>query len=163
MTTPTQASSAGLYDKFYYNDADDYDAPNWIEIDGVQDLDFGDEVNAIAIKIRRFRHELNLRGQRKKELTFNILNEVNEDPWIALNDAYNADPGTVMDFLVMIVGDAATVDSIGFRFQGEVVQFGKPQKLEDGDFNPLKVVPSARFYADETAIHEPAVYLIPAP
>lgn len=162
MATPTQASSAGLYDKFYYSDSGDYTAPNWIEIDGVQDLDFGDECNAIAIKIRRFRHELNLRGQRKKELTFNLLNEVNQASWIALNNAYNANPGTVMDFLVMIVGDVDTDDSIGFRFQGEVVQFGKPQKLEDGDFNDVKVVPSARIYATETEIHEPEVYVVSA-
>ncbi len=159
MTTPTQASSAGLYDKFYYNSAT-YGSPTWVEVSGAQDVDLGDEANDIAIKIRQFRHELHLRGQKKKEITFNLLCEVNKASWIFINNAYNADPGTVMDVLVMIVGTSATSGSIGFRMQVEVHKFGKPQKLEDGDMNDVVMRPSARVFGAETTLHEPAVFTV---
>lgn len=159
MPTPAQGSSAGLYDHLYYNTGT-YTTPAWVEIDGVSDVNLGDECNDIAIKIRRFKHEIHLRGQRKKELTFNMLTEVNGTPWIAINAAFNADPGTVMDFLVMIVGTSVLSGSIGFRLQVEIMDFPKKQSLEDADMNEVKAVPAARYFSTETTIHEPAVFVV---
>jgi hypothetical protein len=151
--------SAGLFDKIFLNTGTGT-APTLAEIDAISDLDLSDEWNAIAVKLRRNQYESNLLGLGKMEISFDIATEPDNSVWQALKNAkINKTVCEVFVFYKFIDDGSGQPDtgSKAIRVPVYVAQFGHPQKLEDLDVNPVKLLPSANVFSDNTTT-DPSVY-----
>lgn len=149
----------GLYEKMYLNTGT-YGTPVLTEMKQIGDIKHGDSRNQAKVKLREFQEELNLPGQRVREISFPLAKNPGNTVWEAIHDAYEATPPTAKEFFVFYSGDSATSTSEAHRAFCEIAEFGKDQDLDDMCKNDVKIVPSARLQGAETVIHAPAVYVV---
>lgn len=146
--------NTGLYEKAYINTGT-YASEVWSLFKEFGDIKHGDSRNQASVKLRAFQNELNLPGQRKQEISFDLAKNPGNTLWEKIHDAYVAVPPTPIEILLMYDGDTTTGE--GDRLHCEIAEFGADQMLDDLCVNAVKLVPSARLQGAETSIHEPAV------
>lgn len=153
--------SLGLLDALFINTGT-YASPTLVKVDGIEKLGFPDERTAVLIKIRRHTHELNLLGQAKKGLTFNLLTEPGNTVWELFHTAYNAGAAKEL-FVFYKYNDSSGAPTSGdkaIRMHVQFTKFERNQNLEEGDFNDVECVPTIKLQDTETSVHEPAIYTV---
>jgi len=148
------AGKTGDEGVLYRNVGGTYEAPNWVEMSNVRDVNLGLEKNRIDMTTRANNGwRANKGGLKDLSIETEIVWDPEDTHFDALLDSFLN--GTALDLLVLD-GPVTTSGSKGFRFQGEVFSFSRNEPRDDAMTASVTIAPT---YSPD---HPPELYEVSA-
>lgn len=129
----------GIDCKLYRNTAT-YSSPTWNLIDNVADVAINASWNRADGSTRISPVMMGQNSQLPLSISGRIRADLTDLDWEALWDAWKA--GTTLIDVLCLTGAATTNDSVGVRFEANVVNWSQPQGLGDYVFNEFSLEPT---------------------
>jgi hypothetical protein len=115
-------------------------SPTWDLVDTVSDVAINGQWNRAEGSTRQSPVVMGANSQLPLSISGRIRADLTNLDWEALWDAWKVQ-NTLIDIMVL-TGPSTTNNSVGVRFEANVVNFGQPQGLGDYVFNDLSFEPT---------------------